>query len=119
MAAPIKTVKLQYPHSPVKVDVAVWEGRAHEGQPLPSSLSIRLNDLPDPSKPVVYLSIEESAALANVLLQLSFFAQEHDSKRRIEAWKIRQQFGPSSGESPEGKDEFKPANDMGSLKTPA
>ncbi|GEM_PF-5756817 len=110
MASPIKTVKMAFPHHGVKVDVAVWEGRAHEGKPLPSSMSIRLNDLPDISKPVVYLSIEEAVNVANVLMHLAFMATEHDSKRRIEAWKMRPENLKKSDE------EFSPASELNTPK---
>ena len=110
MASPIKTVKMAFPHHGVKVDVAVWEGRAHEGKPLPSSLSIRLNDLPDPTKSVVYLSIEEAVNVANVLTHLAFMATEHDSKRRIDAWKLR-------SETPkQATEDYTPANELDTPK---
>ncbi|MBI5035734.1 hypothetical protein HZC09_00170 [Candidatus Micrarchaeota archaeon] len=110
MASPIKTVKMQFPHHQVKVDVAVWEGRAHEGKPLPSSLSVRLNDLPDASKPVVYLSIEEATNVANVLTHLAFMATEHDSKRRIEAWKMR------SENLKQASEDYSPASEFNTPK---
>ncbi len=86
---PMKSIQMRFPHNNTKVDVSLWEGRAFEGKPMPSSLSLRLLDLPDSAKPVAYLSIEEALNLANILQNYAFHAVEHDTKRRLEAWKMR------------------------------
>lgn len=108
MAAPIKSIQLRLAYSQLKIDLSVWEGKAREGKPLASSLSIKFIDLPDPSKPVGYLDIEDALNVANVIQHLAFFAQEHDSKRRIEAWKIRNENEASNTTSEEP---LKPANE--------
>ena len=56
-----------------------------------SAISLRLIDSEKPeNESVIYMNQEDVLQLANVLQQYSFIALEFDTKRRIEAWKMRQ-----------------------------
>src|SRR3989338_5568539 len=88
--SPIKSLQLRFAYTDSKVDIAIWEGGVKEGKPLPSSVSIRLLDVPD-NKNVVYLGAEDILKLANILQHYCFEVQESDARRRIEAWKFRQE----------------------------
>ena len=86
--SPVKSLQLRFAYNDAKLDVAIWEGGVKEGKPLPSTISIRLLDVQE-NKNVVYMGVEDVLRLSNILQHYSFEAQETDAKRRIDAWKLR------------------------------
>ncbi len=88
MGKPIKSHQFRFAPNNAKVDVSIWEGSEKEGKAMPSSLSVRMQEV---EKGVVYLTAEHAFCLSAILYRYATDLVEFDSHRRLEAWKVRQQ----------------------------
>ena len=89
-SAPIESFKLRVSAGSGKwgkVDVSVWQGREREGKALPSSISMRFQELP---KGIAYLSPEEALKLSAFLEHYAVQTLRLDTERRLLAWREKQ-----------------------------
>ncbi len=70
-----------------KIDLSVWEGKEKEGRALPSSISMRFQDLP---KGVGYLTSGEALELSSMLQHYAVQVMRLDTERRLLAWREKQ-----------------------------
>lgn len=70
-----------------KIDVSVWQGRNQDEKPLPSSISMRFQDM---DKGVAYLNAEDAFKLAAMLQHYAVQVTRLDTERRLLAWREKQ-----------------------------
>lgn len=70
-----------------KIDLSVWEGRQKDGKPMPSSISLRFQDL---EKSVAYLNPEEALKFSAMLHHYAVQVMRLDTERRLLAWREKQ-----------------------------